>query len=79
MVLTHLERDHVAAVVERIRKQLEALMLAFGELQFRATCSFGVAGFCGTKPPEFSALVKRADAALYSAKEKGRNRVEFAN
>jgi two-component system, cell cycle response regulator len=79
VVLTHLERDHVAAVVERIRKQLEALMLAFGELQFRATCSFGVAGFCGTKPPEFSALVKRADAALYSAKEKGRNRVEFAN
>ena len=79
VVLTHLERDHVAAVVERIRKQLEERILAFGERKFRATCSFGVAGFCGTKPPEFSALVKRADAALYSAKEKGRNRVEFAN
>ena len=79
VVLTHLERDHVAAVVERIRKQLEERILAFGERKFRATCSFGVAGFCGTKPPEFSALVKRADAALYSAKEKGRNRMEFAN
>jgi diguanylate cyclase (GGDEF)-like protein len=46
---------------------------------FGATVSFGIAGFRGVAPPNFSDLMTRADAALYSAKHKGRNRVEFAD
>jgi two-component system, cell cycle response regulator len=78
LVLTHLEQAHVAGVVERIRKQFEEQTFFFGGQKLVATASFGAAGFCGTDAPEFGALVARADAALYSAKQKGRNRMEFA-
>ena len=78
LVLTHLERDHIARVVERIRTQYERRPFSFGGQALIATASFGAAGFQGTVPPEFSVLVAQADAALYSAKQKGRNRIEFA-
>jgi len=78
LVLTHLEQSHAADVVERIRKQFEKMPFHSNGETFKGTASFGVAGFCGTEPPEFTALVALADAALYLAKGKGRNRVEVA-
>lgn len=54
----------------------EKLRLAIGSHSFRGvgrlTCSFGVCEFRGDNP---DGLVKRADAALYKAKQRGRNRV----
>ena len=78
MVVTHLDQVHIVGVVERVRKQLETRSFFFGDQELAATASFGVVGFCGTDPPEFSALVAKADSALYSAKQKGRNRVELS-
>jgi two-component system cell cycle response regulator len=78
MVVTHLDQVHIVGVVERVRKQLETRTFFFGDQELAATASFGVVGFCGTDPPEFSALVAKADSALYSAKQKGRNRVELS-
>ncbi len=65
-------------VVERIRQQLEERRFHFADLPLTATASFGIAGFSGTNPPEFGELIARADAALYRAKEKGRNQIDFA-
>lgn len=78
LVLTHVERENIVVAIERIRKQFQAREFRFDNQTFSATASFGIAGFRGMAPPDFGVLLARADAALYSAKHKGRNRIEFA-
>jgi len=75
--LTHAERKDVGGIIERIRSTLEEQEFSFQGKIIHATASFGVAGFQGDKLTDFAALAARADVALYSAKQKGRNRVEF--
>lgn len=61
-------------VVERVRICIEATKVA--PVEYAITASFGVAEFRG-EGDTAHALLKRADQALYAAKEGGRNRVEF--
>ncbi len=64
---------------ERLRRMLEALFAprpglpADGNLPGRVTGSFGVTAFHEGETME--AMIKRADAAMYQAKEQGKNRV----
>jgi diguanylate cyclase (GGDEF)-like protein len=76
-VLTHADEANVALVLERIRSEFGSEKFRVGSADFTVTASFGVAGFCGNKAPEFSEVVARADAALYRAKHRGRNYVEI--
>jgi diguanylate cyclase (GGDEF)-like protein len=75
--MTHADKEGARTAVERIRKQFEKTKFAFGNHTITATASFGMAGFRGVKPADWNALVARADTALYKAKDKGRNRIEF--
>ena len=77
MVLTHIDKEQVRIGIERVRSYFEKEEFKFGADVIRVTASFGVAGFRGSQAPEFNTLLARADAALYSAKHKGRNRIEF--
>jgi diguanylate cyclase (GGDEF)-like protein len=80
LVITHVEeRENVAIAIDRIRKKFGTQRFTVAGHTFGATASFGIVGFRGVAPPNFADLVTRADAALYSAKHKGRNRVEFAD
>lgn len=79
LALTHVQHKDVGPVIERIRRTLEEREFSYQGRIIHATASFGVAGLCEEKPADFTSLVMRADAALYSAKQKGRNRVEFAH
>lgn len=65
-------------IIEDIRSLIENHK--FTEKKISLTCSFGVAGsdiFNG-KQPSFDGLFRTMNAALYKAKEAGRNKVEYA-
>ena len=78
MILTHASCEGAQALFERVRGQFEATKFNFRDTTISVTASFGAAAFEGTEAPDFVKLVSRADAALYSAKRLGRNRVEMA-
>lgn len=73
------ETDESAAMVmaERLRSQIASMTHMLGGEKVQVTISIGVAG--GTlSMSAFDVLLKRADDALYRAKEAGRNRVKRA-
>jgi GGDEF domain-containing protein len=53
-------------------------MFSFEDGSLRVTASFGISNWREKEAPDFDLLMKRADLALYSAKNNGRNRMEFA-
>lgn len=79
IVLTHTIRENAVAAIERIRTELQVEPVSFHGCTVAVTASFGLAGFEKNQvPASFNELQTLADAALYSAKRKGRNRVELA-
>jgi diguanylate cyclase (GGDEF)-like protein len=78
VVLTHIRKENLKIAIERIREQFETKKFTVADHTFSVTASFGIAGLQGMTPSDFSDLVSRADVALYAAKHKGRNRIEFA-
>lgn len=71
LVCLHHEQARAEALAERIRQSLEAY--PGWPLGLKITASFGVAERRGDP---LEKTLKRADEALYQAKEQGRNRVE---
>jgi diguanylate cyclase (GGDEF)-like protein len=73
--------DEVFGFCERIRQAIEFSKFRFGDNSIRITASFG----CHTRKiskneeiePLINEMIKKADQALYNAKEKGRNRTEY--
>jgi two-component system, cell cycle response regulator len=78
LVITHEGKEGAGTAVERIRLQFENQKFDFGNGTVTVTASFGIAGFHEDKPLDWNALLSCADTALYVAKHKGRNRIEFA-
>jgi len=68
------DKPEVAAVASRVLAGL-AVPVDVGDEQVTATVSVGIA--LGGGGSRGDALVRDADAAMYRAKERGRNRVEF--
>jgi diguanylate cyclase (GGDEF)-like protein len=62
-------------VAERVRRAVEATEVVFEGRTLRLTISVGVAAARGPATKPYSALMARADGALYRAKHSGRNRV----
>jgi diguanylate cyclase (GGDEF)-like protein/PAS domain S-box-containing protein len=68
-------QDGAVVLAERIREAVAAMQVD----GLRVTVSIGVAGLDETAAPTPAALIELADAALYRAKEDGRNRVRVAS
>jgi diguanylate cyclase (GGDEF)-like protein len=65
-------------VAETLRHELEERPVRWQEESVTVTASFGIAEMRADEP-EVEGLVARADAALYRAKQAGRNRIEIAD
>ena len=74
-VLTNCDRAAALAVCERIRARVEAEPISTPAGELNVTVSVGLASYDGDHADQ-GTLVAAADAALYRAKDKGRNRVE---
>jgi diguanylate cyclase (GGDEF)-like protein len=77
LILTHVERENIELTLNRLLEQFGSHMFAFNGLKVRVTASFGIAGLQGGEAPDFSALVRQADKALYAAKRGGGNQVRI--
>ena len=73
IILSHVDCRQTREIAEKLREKTSALSVIYGKDTIPITASFGVSEFDSTQTIE--ATIKRADKALYLAKEKGRNRV----
>lgn len=77
VLMPHTDEPGGLLVAERLRASFEARVHTHGDHRLRGTASFGVATLDVTRGPrDAHALLESADAALYSAKQSGRNRVQ---
>jgi diguanylate cyclase (GGDEF)-like protein len=76
MLMTETDFEDAMQVAERIRKDIKASSLQIGDAELNWTASLGVTVLSADDDSVSTALV-RADRALYLAKQRGRDRVEY--
>lgn len=76
LILPHCSPANAVDVAERLRRSLELFNFTWDDRCFAVTASIGVACIAGGNTTLEGAM-RRADAACYRAKEKGRNRVQL--
>lgn len=78
IILPNTTPEQACVVAERIRKTIESTVITNGESTFKVTSSFGVSGLVPTVGMMPDILIAQSDAALYTSKHNGRNRVTQA-
>lgn len=76
ILLPNTPLDAARKLAEKLRASLERTPTAWQQGHIKSTVSIGVASTTAAEHRDFDHLYTSADQALYSAKEKGRNRVE---
>lgn len=77
VILPNTETKNALIGAERMRSSIEKFK--FPEIKGKITVSIGIAGLPDSDVTNEEKLLRCADAALYQAKQKGRNRIEIAN
>jgi len=79
IVVPHCDITFATEVAERIRRSICAEPVLCDEREISITMSLGVTSVYGADPDQADAIIQTADAALYDAKENGRNCVKTAD
>lgn len=79
VILPETDEDAGAQFAERVRQAISDHVYRDNGQEIRMTVSGGVASTLGTEAPHPDLLIKRADEALYQAKESGRDRIVRAS
>jgi two-component system cell cycle response regulator len=75
VIMPGLEEDGSMIVAERLRRSIESVeFITIAGVQIRLTVSIGISS-TSTLTASYDKLLHEADAALYSAKENGRNQI----
>lgn len=78
LVLVETGKESAHAILERLRKSIASSpVILQGHGPVPVTISTGIAVYDGH--PDYECLINAADKALYEAKARGKNRVEFAS
>ena len=77
VVLPNTDAKQAGLVAERMRLSIENTAIEGEQINFKVTCSFGVAEVCANHN-DVDDVFLSADKALYKAKEGGRNKVVVA-
>ncbi len=75
ILLPGTDQTAAAAIANKLRTELEQRRIEHEDHSFVVTASFGVAGVTSPADASLEELLRRADQAVYEAKETGRNRV----
>jgi diguanylate cyclase (GGDEF)-like protein len=67
--------EQALAAAERLRKQIEETTVVAEGVEIQVTISIGITGLKRDKNQTLNMMIARADAALMTAKNNGRNRV----
>ena len=76
VLLFETDAEHAERVAERLCAAIRALSFTLPSGPFHITISFGVASLQHRRDQDLTALLEKADQALYTAKQKGRDRIE---
>jgi len=72
-MLPQIGLQEAKSVAERLRNEIEENQFQIGAQRVRITVSIGIAEYSFERDDDKSSLIKRADLALYKAKNQGRN------
>jgi len=78
ILLTNVTPHLAAEIAEQLRRKVAALVISYGEVEISFTVSIGVADLLVEAENPLLDIIKRADTALYRAKDNGRNCVRVA-
>lgn len=73
LLLPETDAEGAARLAEKIRQQIAALVIDYGDASLQLTMTFGVAEY--RRGESLECCISRADEALYKGKRDGRNRV----
>ncbi|WP_041588504.1 sensor domain-containing diguanylate cyclase [Thalassolituus oleivorans] len=79
IILPDTTQQQAFALAENMRKNIANTIISNNERAFRVTSSFGVGGLIPTEEIAPEDLIAQCDAALYTSKRNGRNRVTVAD